>query len=180
MLGQGKANKRYNRNCLPPLPQFLHPMYRAKVSTHSNKCCVLPVEISSGSLIQTKSSCGRLNLTARLKQKEAGAGAETQSRQERPKIAPIKGSCQATGNLKPCPALFPGFAERICFIETWTAPISSKFLETCLLLANFPETLATRAACKQAQGVYRWKSLRCGVTLMPSKPRGWAAPLFTR
>lgn len=97
--------------------------------------------MSSGSHVQPKFSCGHPNLTAQLKQKEA-----EQELLPRPKTAPIKGSCQATGNVKQCPASSLGLLS-VSLIRTLRAPIvPNSWNYSCYLFIS--QTLSTRAGCK--------------------------------
>lgn len=163
------ASCQHPRKCLLPAPQFLHPC-REKSFQHKNKRGVLPTEMSSGTHVQPKFNCGHSNLTAQLEQKEAEQDLV-------PKIAPIKGSCQATGNVKQCPALFPRFVE--CFFNRDAeSSDSSKFLELRLLPANSPVTLSTLAAnkprCLQVEVPERGgdpRSLQASGLSSPNPPR---------
>lgn len=145
----GKAEPRSIATASPQHPESAscqHPssctLCTEKWFQHTKKRGVLPTEMSSGTHVQPKFSCGHPNLTAQLEQKEA-------EQELVPKIAPIKGSCQATGNVKQCPALFPRLVECFCNRDTENSD-SSKFLELRLLPANFPVTSST-FGCEQAQ-----------------------------
>lgn len=128
------ASPQHPRKCLLPAPQLLHPVLTEMVPTHKETWC-----FTHGS--ELRNSCSarvqlwspKSNSSAGAKGSRAGAGAQNSSH---------KG--ELSSNVKQCPALFPRFVECFCVWDT----DSSKFLELCLLPANFPGTSSTLAANK--------------------------------
>lgn len=128
------ASPQHPRKCLLPAPQLLHPVLTEMVPTHKETWCFTHGnELRNSCSARVQLWSPKSNSSAGAKGSRAGAGAQNSSH---------KG--ELSSNVKQCPALFPRFVECFCVWDT----DSSKFLELCLLPANFPGTSSTLAANK--------------------------------